>query len=237
MPLLSQPHHQQKQQTTTKPFSGGLDSSTLRAESALELLRGSVVRAGGVVRFLATPADPTCRSFRLLCRRASEYDIPTVVALDEGGSATDSSATRKRAKEKSRYHRSRGGAENDTQKGSGRDAGDRGNRVGKGGGRGGAGGDKGVTRRETSGASTAAVAAGFLAGGGNMGVGDGGPERNEKLGWARRLREWGAVTTSSEIVVADRALEVWHHDCVAATVGKGGCARAGCTRVHDVAPG
>lgn len=66
------------------PSSGGeqatsATSGSLRPESVLEQLRGSVVRAGGIVRFLVSPNDPACRGVRLRCRREPDFFIPHVV--------------------------------------------------------------------------------------------------------------------------------------------------------------
>lgn len=68
-------------------YADGPDSTELRPETALELLRGSVVRTGGVVHLLTTPTDASCRGVTLLCRRASEFVIPAF-APASGGSGS-----------------------------------------------------------------------------------------------------------------------------------------------------
>lgn len=236
----------------------------LRPESALELLRGSVVRTGGVVHLLATPTDVTCRGVTLQCRRAPEYRIPAVAPAAAaggggGGGGRDSGGSAK-VKDKSGSGRPRnadaarkrgGGGEGD-----GTSAGERqgarratgGGASSRGGGatthdndarervdrdeKGGKEGKDGSHRRHARHSAPSVNAAVGSRCGGSVGGGNGGAreegkddEASPKEGdWAGVLADWGVVTILSEVVVPNKALEVWYHDAAPET-SSGGASR------------
>ncbi|CAN0454861.1 unnamed protein product, partial [Ectocarpus sp. 8 AP-2014] len=205
--------------------------SALRPESALELLRGCVVRSGGVVHLLHVPADAACRCVRLLCRRAPEHVVPLSTDSPSGTTpATGASASRRAggshrsSNEKSSHGRRRGTRRRSRE---GEDAEEK-RKVGAcgegeterlGTKQATAGTDVACTRRGDS-ATGAIVDAG---GSSESGI-PGGKTGVEKEGdWAGLLSDWGAVTITSEVVVPHKALELSYHDISAATPSKTTC--------------
>lgn len=236
--------------TVDATIADGSALTGLRPESALELLRGSVVRTGGVVHLLATPTDATCRGVTLLCRRAPEYRIPAVApAAAAGGSGGSAKVKNKSGSGRSRNAnaaRKRGGE----GEGGGTNAGERqGARRATGGGassrsggatthdngarervdRDGKEGKDGSHRRHARHSAPSVNAAAGSRCGSSVGGGSGGAreeakddEASPKEGdWAGMLADWGVVTTLSEVVVPHKALEVWYHDAAPDTSSEG----------------
>lgn len=79
---------------------------------------------------------------------------------------------------------------------------------------GGGGGGTGVRHVQHGIAAAAAATTATVgrSGRGTPGGKKGGSRAGEEGDWARRLSEWGVVTTGSEVVVPHRALEVWYRD-------------------------
>lgn len=212
-------------ETTTKGTAVGDARSALRPESALELLRGCVVRSGGVVHLLHAPADAACRGVRLLCRRAPEHVVPLSAASSAGTIPAAGAAKSRRAggshrssNEKSSHGRPRGTRRRSRE---GEDAEEKrkveacgeGETERVGAKQATAVTDVACTRRQGDSVTKAIADARGSSGSGTPG----GKTGVEKEGdWACRLSDWGAVTISSEVVVPHKALEVCYHDISAA---------------------
>lgn len=74
---------------------------------------------------------------------------------------------------------------------------------------------------------------------GGEGTQGGGEEEGQAGGWAERLRDWGVVTSCTEIVMPDGALEVWYYDAEdsaadAGTEGRGTVLSTICSRVAEL---
>lgn len=190
----------------------------LRPEYALELLRGAVVQAGGTVHFLPTPADTTCRGVRLRCKRVPESYIQTALedetTVDGGGGSSNRNEVKDgngrfnvkgdwRARAEGDW---RGAGSDDSRPETGSDVGGAGE------------GRKHRRSRANEGSDRRMM---FVEGESVRGQGrraaqgkkrGGGEAWTEADGWAYQLREWGMVGTSTEVVVPDKAMEVYYND-------------------------
>ena len=208
--------------TDARADSQDATSPSPRPAAALELLRGSVVRSGGVVHLMVAPTDPTCRSARLLCRRSPEFVIPTRgYYRDHGDSVWNDADTNGVAIGAEDNKRS--GRRNDYDH---RSSGSRG-RKGKGEAEG-AGRAAGKGEREYAGARGDDLAEAEHFGvekTRHLGENDGRPGEGSSSacflkgatgidgrGWVERLHNWGVITACSEVVIPHEALDVRYHD-------------------------
>lgn len=205
-------------------------TAPLRPESALELLLGCAVRTGGVVHLLPAPTDAVCRGVRLLCRRAPEFFIPPLPPPTSEASAAPSGGGGTAGSHRSSRDRSGGGGrprdagrrrrgEGERSTGAGRQhlaeesearsdvaAASRGTTDARG------GGEKESRARAGTAQATNNAAKAEGSGCGTRRGEPGDREAGDGQDWARRLSEWGTVTTGSEVVVPHEALEVSYHD-------------------------